>query len=416
MTFSNDPIQTPDVSRRVRIFLLVNGLLTLLCVGTEAVCYKLGMSVWYWKPWFIGIGFHDFNSYVPRFQLLHTARFFDFSLAWPFGYPAPCAFVYALFFSFGQKIGLMVFLATSVAIFAGAALIFRKALLRRGLPAKGSLAKVGLGVVCAFPLWFGFQRGNIEIVVWLFLALGVWAFTRRRGYSAAVCFGIAASLKLVPFVYLALLVPRRQYKQIACGLAVFAGMTLLGYAFIGPTIPMAYHGIQAGLGAFQVEFLTHVEIKGAGFDHTMVGFYRRIYGAPSAFPALLHWYTVTVALLGALAWLVRIRVMPFLNQLVALSVAALWLVPVSFEYTLVHLYFGIGCLLLAGGIAERRVTPLLMMLAALCAPVTEFIHRSWTYGGQLQCVVLAGVFGYALVRRLPSDFDEQASAGVAQAG
>ena len=69
---------------------------------------------------------------------------------------------------------------------------------------------------------------------------------------------------------------------------------------------------------------------------------------------------------------------------------------------------GIGCLLLArlsGPATERELTPLLVLLAALCAPVTEIVHHGWSYGGQLQSGVLLLVFVYALMRKLPSDFD-----------
>ena len=412
--------RSEDVGRRLRLFLLVDGLLTGICLLTELICFRLGLPAKYYKPWFIGIKFNDFLSYMPRFQFLHGPRFFDFSLPWPFSYPAPGAFLYALFYSAGPKYALTVFLATSLVIFFGAALLLRGALVRRGLAVRWSYSKMAAGVLLAFPFWFCEQRGNLEIIVWLFVVLGVWALTQNRGYGAATCFGLAASLKLVPFVYLALLVPRRQYKQLSLGLAVFAGALVAGYAFIGPTIPIAYHGIQAGLAAFNAEFLSRVLYLAAGFDHTVVGAYRRMFGITSSFAALLHWYTVTVAIAGPLLWLLHIRRLPFLNQLLSLTIAAVWLVPVSFEYTLMHLYAGVACVLLARLAEpnlrpdlERRLMPVLVLLAALCAPLTELVYHGWTYAGQAQSCLLLVLFVYVLTYRLPSNFD---SAGVAQAG
>ena len=69
----------------------------------------------------------------------------------------------------------------------------------------------------SFPIARLIHQGNIELVVWIFTATGVWAFMRGHENAAAVLWGLAAAMKLFPLVLLGLLLPRRHYRAFAAG-------------------------------------------------------------------------------------------------------------------------------------------------------------------------------------------------------
>ena len=252
--------------------------------------------------------------------------------------------MYAFFYQFKPAMILPAFLVFSAGSFYAVGVLFRQALESFGLPFSSATIFAGAAGLMAFPFWFMLERGNLEIVVFLALAAGVWAYVRKRGYTAAVCFALAASFKIVPVVYFALFLRRRQYHlfAVACLCTVFFVLSSLWFA--GPTISQAFHGIAGGVALFTRELLVDPKPDSIGFDHTLFSIYRRFFFDPATASFIYRLYTPVVGAIGIILYLVRIRVLPFLNQLLCFSIAAIWLPPVSFEYTLIHLYLGIAIL------------------------------------------------------------------------
>src|ERR1019366_6437753 len=98
------------------------------------------------------------------------------------------------------------------------------------------LMRVGMGtatavllpltlVTISLPVERLVHEGNIELVIWVFTALGVWAWWRGHDDAAAVLWGLAAAMKLFPAILLILLLPRGKWRAFAAG-----GGTVLGAA------------------------------------------------------------------------------------------------------------------------------------------------------------------------------------------
>lgn len=387
----------------LRLFLAVNGAVTAVCLLVELLCDALRLPETYTDPFFVGLRFFDFDCFQQRFHLLHTAGFFSLRTGFHFNLLAPAMPLYALFYAAGPGASLNVFLAFSLILFLSAAALFGRSLGRFGY-SQGRCAGFVLGaVVLSFPFWFCFQRANIEIVVFALVAGGLAAFSTGRGYLAAGCFALAATLKIVPFLYLALFVSRRQYRQLAFGLLFAAAVTLCSLAWAGPTVPVAWAGILTGLDAFRREYILGFDPAGVGFDHTLLSLYRRFLPLDGTFALVLRCYVPAMAVIGTVLFFTRIRRMPLLNQFLCLCVAAVWLPPVGFEYTLLHLYSALALLLLAGGTV--RIRPHVVLIAILVSPLSEFILQGVLFGGQMQSVLLGGLFLLALTRPLPSRWD-----------
>ncbi len=117
-------------------------------------------------------------------------------------------------------------------------------------------------------------------------------------------------------------------------------------------------------------------------------------------------YVVVVALVGVTLWIFRIRHLPVANQVLALTVAAILLPPVSIEYTLLHLYLPWSMLVLIaiqGREPESAIRgPLLLafaLLGVMLSPLTELWLLGWGLSGELKAILLLLLFGLALQSR-----------------
>ena len=354
--------------------------------------------------------FRDFYLYQPRYQFFHTSNFFRFSGP-DYLYPAPVATLYRLFYFFPHP--TKVFLGALCATFLIATILFAKALLERNLSMAGVLPLLLGTLLCSYPFAFEFEQANMEWIIWLLVVAGIWAFLHHHGYSAAVCFGVVGALKLYPFIFVALFLPRRQYRQFALALAVVAVVTLAGLWLVDPNMRASWIGTQQGIARFNAIYI--VRYQELRFDHSLfalVKFLGTLRGRPIAV-GHLQWglarYLPIAGLAGSLLWLLRIRHLPLINQVLCLTIATILLPPVSYDYTLLHLYTPWALLVLftveMQGRFIRGLTAVFCSFAILMAPETEFIYHSQSFGGQIKAVTLVVLFLLALYHRFPSSFD-----------
>jgi hypothetical protein len=389
----------------LRNFLWVFFALLLLCGIAETLCRTvLHLRFYpYMNPFLIQY-YPDFKVFYPRFALLHTAAFFNPGLGAPFMYPAPVALIYGLFYLAPTPLRLTLFQIFVAAVFLITAILFARTLHRKGLKPLTAYAFPLSVLAFAFPVWFEYRQANMEIVLYLLTTLGVVLFLTRRGYSAAACFGIAASMKLYPIAYLGLFLIRRQYRQIAAGIAAAIATTLAGLWFVGPTLSAAWRGTNDGLASFRARYMLTKRPE-IGFDHSLLTVIKvpiHNFPPPAHFAPVLTAYLAIVALTGIALFFLRIWKLPVTNQVLFLAVACIWFPPVSFEYTLLHLLAPLGMLvILALDAARLRLSipglrAALLCLAVLMAPLSEFIIRRRTFDGQLKAVTLGLLFLIAI--------------------
>lgn len=291
-------------------------------------------SVWSHDP---ADAFGDFLNYSDLFRVFHTPAFF-FSEE-RFAYPAPSAVVFSWLYHMGPY-QLQIFLGSIIAAGLAACTLFRNALVRSGVAAlPATLFAAGMAL-SSWPLLFLYERANLEFVIWLLAALGIWALVRERPMLAAILFGLAASLKLYPILLLALLFSRRHIREFCAGMATFALAFVASLWFVGPTMGMALHGTLSGINGFVTNYAAtaHSELL---LDHSFLGAIKQILTQPpwlrSDFTFLTHAYVIGAGLGATLLFLLRVRHLPFVNRVLFLTICMVALPPVSYDYTLVHL-------------------------------------------------------------------------------
>ncbi len=376
-------------------------LLTAVCFGLIAYCSAT--PAWNMHPYNIsGLDeyFPDLLLFQRRFDFFHTRQFFTYTGATPFMYPAPDAVVYKVFYTLAGSEAVPCFITCAVLVYVVTGAAFVRSLARRGVPLVSAALLTLAVLLCSYPVWFEIKQANLEIAVWVLIAAGLASFLSNRGYLAAVCFCLAGSMKLYPVIFLGLLLQRRQWKQAAAGLGVFLVATVASVWLLCPDLLYCWHGIAHGVDQFHDLYILRLRIE-TTFDHSLFVLFKyhmRPVLEPWRVTQVLNRYMIVVGVLGVVLFFVRIRLLPVLNQILALTIASILLPPTSFEYTLQHMLvpFALFALLLVDATRKRVTLPawraFLLCFVILLAPIPELIHNTLRLDGRVKALTLLALF------------------------
>jgi len=333
-----------------------------------------------------GPNFEDILVYIGRFTLFHTKAFFTSRKFSGFAYPAGCSILYAALYATSNAVTTYLWLAAATTL---AALATTFAYLKRA----AALSLFVPLLFLSFPFVFLVQRANVELILVLLVAFGILAYLRGLTYAAAILFGLAAACKLYPIFLLGLFLKRKQdIPAFATGLVTAILAMCAAIAYAGPDFSTAAYGFFHGVDRFQDHYAVTVRSAEVNWDHCFfspIKYYSSKTRLPLA-PLMKPYYAIagTVALLLFL----RVRTMPALNRILFLTVAMVSLPPVSYAYTLVHLYLP-ALLLLTYLLTSRSKPPITATLALtilffLFLPLCGLLPLMQIPDGPIQSVAL----------------------------
>jgi hypothetical protein len=336
-----------------------------------------------------GRTYEDITVYRGRFTLYHTRRFFLLTRGMSaFAYPPAAAPIYELFSRTSRPAVLYLAIAAVwTAILS--AITFT-------ILAKASTIRTAASIFLrlaflSFPLIFLLQRANIELFLWILIALALLAYRKSYAIPAAILIGIAAAIKLYPIFLLGLFLHRKKdLPAFAVGLLTAILTIAAAIAYAGPTFSIAAHGFFTGVDRFQDHNAETVRSAEINFDHSLFSpikywFYLQ---HQTLRPWLTPYYLAAATIAGALY--LRVRTLPFLNRTIFLITAMIALPPVSYTYTLVHLYLP-TILLLAALLATTQPTtakPTLILLLFLLLPLVALSTFFAIPAGPIQTVAV----------------------------
>ena len=336
----------PILIRRYWLAMAVLTGLSIIYTAAKAMIFHLNF------PYGIGMLYDDslwgdMLIFRPGFEHFRTPQFWD-SFEYPFTYPAPLAVVLGFLFRFGHPVKL--YLSIEAIAIAGAAWWFVRQLTARNIPPPTAWAFTLSTLAMTWPLLFLIETANAEGFVIMLMALGVYAVLRERWWLGAILLGVAGSMKFFPLILLGLLLAKRRYKEFTAALVVALLVTIASLAYVGPTIAEAQRHIDVGFALIQNMYLYTMKPDAAALDHSLwVGVrYAAVYGDRQLHPisaveqatvlaVSLRAYLVAAAAAGVVLFFAKIRHLPMLNMVLALTICAVLLPPLSLEYTLVHL-------------------------------------------------------------------------------
>jgi hypothetical protein len=394
----------------VRIFWALNVFLSFLCgvimLGNR---YLLHLPYPYNFPALPFRHWIDFWCFQIRFQHFHQLDVFSTSpeLSFRFMYPAPMALLYEGFYSFGRY-SLVVFLLATAALVLFLGGLLGRAMVRLGISPVITLLFLTSTLVFSFPFWFEYLLGNMEVCIFVLVVFALLAFLHDRFYLSALIIGIAASMKLFPLVYFALLLSRRKYRQFAFGVATAIVMNIVSLWVVCPSLRVAYAGIKSGLAAFRSNYTLRFNPMETGFDHSIFGLIKTLlrHHYDGMMPS--HFLTTYMALIvvgGVALYFLRIRRLPLLNQIASLCIASVLLPPTSHDYGLIELYLPWGFLVLLAIQAKKDNIHVPSLLGAfLCFGIlfsaqSELIYHRAGRSGQLKAIVLCVLWIISLSSR-----------------
>ena len=364
----------PNVKRsRVRL------LVTIMLVGT------LASSVWHYvSGFYLGQGyprstflfspgehFSDWNS------IYILAQKFVRGVPWQFGYfpfgSLTVVTTTVLRASVGFTLMIVLFLGVLALILRRFVFDCEEHALTR---AQGIVILIGL----SYPVLFVLDRGNMEMLVFAFIA-GFFYFTyvRERPWIAALCLAAAIAFKLYPATLLLLLLAERRFKPLVLTVIIAGGLTAISV------------GLLAVVGHFSLADVLQMDVSGkAGFqqgmvvgaavEHThslwdLVGLWKMLRQT-----LVLGWQTTLYAVAAAAIFLVLVVHAVFREterwKLVLLATVPALLLPyVSFDYTLIQLYFPLVFFLNARRVSRWDVV-YVALFGILLVPVDYYYFRS----------------------------------------
>ena len=384
--------------RLLRTFWAWSVALFGLALAVGWVEYRMGEPLWHYNP--LGNPRHeDLFEFIPLYRLVHTAAFFTGKAR--VSYPPFGAAIYGLIYWTGHPV--LFYRSVAAAWLAAGVWGVRRSLAQQGIGAvTATLFPVTL-VLVSFPIAGLLQQGNIELFLWIFAGVGTWLFLRGHDNWAAVLWGLAAAVKLFPAILLWLLLPRK-WRAFGLGVGVFVLATVLSLKWLGPTMALAWHGSLVNVFGYQGERVSELSWHELAANHSVFGLVRFVVVmAHKSLAKLPLPYYVGGALTMVLASFGRLWKMPVANQLLAVTAFMVMFPPISYFYTLVHLYAPFLVLMFLAireareGVRIPGLRGTLLLFVLMFASFTLFTYPAvFLYGGLFQAFVLLLLFMSAL--------------------
>lgn len=367
--------------------------------------YRTGANRFNWNP-LSDLAFGDMMEYPGTYHLLHSSAFFNnfddrpwiYPMFSPVAYPPFAAALMAPMYAcpvpeFPYLVVALVWLGVVIRW-------VRLRLIGCGIREMTATLLPLTLVLISFPILRMIHQGNIELVVWIFTATGVWAFMRGRNQTAAVLWGLAAAMKLFPIVLLGLLLPRRRYSAFAVGLGTFVASTVLSLWWLGPTIGVAWRGSIQNVFGYQGVRMAEWSLRSLVANHSFVEMAKLaallVHYPPTK---VVSSYYVGGALLMTFVFFKKLWKMPEANQLLAVSTFMMMFPPISYYHALVHMYAPLvvlGWLAIRAqraGVTVPGLRTTMLLFVPLFAPFTVMTFpQVLLFCGMVQSVVLLVLF------------------------
>lgn len=196
----------------------------------------------------------------------------------------------------------------------------------------------------AYPFLFNIDRGNMECLIFVFLALFIYFYQKKQVYIGAIFLSLAASMKLYPWIFAVLLLSDKKYKSIFISIALVVLLTLVSAAAFQGGISGSFAGLLNNLNKFNQGYLMHY----TGLQHNL-----SLYGVaylllqsnifhlinPLFEFILRNYFIVAGIMLGSvMAYIMFVNERALWKKSALLVFLILLLPPVSFDYKLIHLF------------------------------------------------------------------------------
>lgn len=229
-------------------------------------------------------------------------------------------------------------------------------------------------VIISYPVLFAFERGNFELIVFIFLGCFVFLYQNNRDNLAVILLACAIAMKVYPAVFAILFVIDRKWTQLiqtACCAALF---TALSAALLEGGISSSIYGVQRALLFFEANFINSVH----GLQHNS-SIYVPIYlsfieSGTSRYIAKYYPLLAVIIFLCAFLYL-KLTVNAFWKKIAILSFLIILLPQVSYDYKLIYVYLPL--ILFLGEIKQSKYDALYAVIFGLLLIPKDYYYFNY---------------------------------------
>jgi len=213
----------------------------------------------------------------------------------------------------------------------------------RNLPASDYLGRISGVIILTFlsyPILFTVDRGNLEILVFLFLLLFVNYYQKGDNVKSVIFLSLAIAMKLYPGVFVVLFCADKKYKNIIYTGVLVLALSVFSAAVLEGGVQASLQGLQNNLGLFKEAYMRSV--MGLHFNTSLYGAIT-ILGKKFTFLSIvIKYYTVLALIAFALISLfIVLKEKEFWKRVSLLVFMMLLLPQVTFDYKMIHLYIAL---------------------------------------------------------------------------
>jgi 4-amino-4-deoxy-L-arabinose transferase-like glycosyltransferase len=265
------------------------------------------------------------------------------------------------------------------------------------------IEQVGVVIVTllSVPVTFAVDRGNFDLVIFMFTVFGIAAFERGRNALSSVWLGIGAAAKGFPALFFLLFLRGRRMRYLLLGVAVAAITTFAAVATFHGSLSQNIEGLRTAESSMQgtpVVASTYYNASLVGWAQSIGYALNGSAGASSVHHALTH-ITFPVDLVGGLAllWYVTRRETSLWRSVSLISIASLLFFQVSNYYEMLLLLIPMSLFF-----RHRKPDPPSIVIAVLfgllLAPKAYFYFGNFVETSVLVTAPLLVVLAIAIIR------------------
>ena len=292
-----------------------------------------------------------------------------------------------------------------------------------GLPSQ--LALLTGGLLVTQPVLFAIDRGQIHLVLFALLLLGLTLSIQEGGNRTwgAIIIAAAISMKLTPIFFLLLFVKKRNWRELKICIFSLVGFLLLPFTYLSSGLgSLKFILGLSETNKYQLQLYSSPEYFSQTLAHNisfkLLGYHfsqmDSSLGKIGAF-VYEHYFLVVGFLIIFLCWLIIQKSVTQFESILLMAIASSLLVPIAGEYTLVLFILPIVVILAEKDFVFSRLNTiyccyigLVLMPKRVELGFNQFENSSITWGGILNpvlslCVIvlIAGKH-ISLIKKAPS--------------
>ena len=354
--------------------------------------------------------FFTYNFKIPNTPMIQDPMV-PAQVVGPLSYPPFAALILVPFFSNNYFLSLVKYYS----IFGLFLLICMWGTIKNTVDTKWPLTLLlATTVFTSYPLAILLDRGNIEGILFIFIALGLFAYHQKFYFISAALIAVAASCKFYPGIFFILFFLDRRWKELAFGSFFSLALTAISLLVINHPIHDTFARFATHLSGVN-EFMLF-DGGSIQFSHTLCTLISGIiyfdFSNPTVQAGLrsfcrIYPYVIGVLMLGII-W--RIQRFDLCGRVGVLTVTMVFFPFFSYDYTLIHLYIPFAWWLVK--LAGRRQASILELVPAcllgLISLPKQYLVGLFALGPGISFAVNGFALGILLIMLLFNATDQAA--------